>query len=337
VFLSLIGRGGFGKVHQVMKKDTKQIFALKSLSKKHLIDTNNVENTLAECDILRKIAHPFIVRLHSAFQTERKLYLVMDFVNGGHILFHLHREAIFSEAQARFFLAEVVLSIEHLHSRDIIHRDLKPENVLLDAEGHVVLTDFGFAKENVKAGDSAGSFCGTFEYMAPEVIAKNRYGKPADCWAIGILLYDMLRGHPPFQHDNDRQLFKKIMNDKLKLPNYWSPETCGLLRGLLQRDVNKRLTIPKIKAHSFFRKIDWEKMLRKEIAPPILPSLPKGIHDVSNFDVALTGEQNIDSETPITPLSGEFQAMFQGFSYSRSPALPLFPRSSPAVIPVGPI
>jgi len=316
--LCVVGKGGFGKVHQVVKKDTSQIFAMKILKKRHLINTGSVENTMAEKDILRKVHHPFIVRLVYAFQTANKLHLVMDFVNGGHLLFHLHREAMFSESQARFYIAEVISAIAHLHTLNIIHRDLKPENVLLDSEGHVRLTDFGFAKDNVMDLDSCSSFCGTLEYMAPEVVKKNRYGKPADWWSVGVLLYDMLTGNPPFRHRHDNVLYKKILTDKLKMPKYISSECQSLIRGLLQRDIKKRFKVDAIKRHAFFRSINWQKLAGKEIPPPFLPMTPKGTMDTSNFDAELT-KLKLTSESPASPpLSNSQQRQFLGFSFVSS-------------------
>jgi len=277
-----------------------------------------VDNTMAEKDILRKVRHPFIVRLHYAFQSDSKLHLVMDFVNGGHLLYHMHKEALFSETQARFYIAQVILALEHLHSLNIIHRDLKPENCLLDSAGHCVLTDFGFAKENVSDPDSCSSFCGTLEYMAPEVVKKGKYGKAADLWSAGILLYDMLVGNPPFQSKNDTTLYKKILNDKLRMPNYLTRECQSLIRGLLHRDIKRRLNVQQIKAHPFFKGMNWSKMLKKEIRPPIIPITKNGQYDTGNFDAKLVNAK-ITESVPNTPLSSSQQLQFKGFSYVRSP------------------
>jgi len=317
--LAKVGKGGFGSVHQVVFKETNEVLAMKSLKKKHLIETNSVDNTMAEKDILRKIRHPFVVRLHYAFQSDSKLHLVMDYVNGGHLLHHMHREAMFSESQARFYIAQVILALEHLHSLDIIHRDLKPENCLLDRAGHCVLTDFGFAKENVSSPDSCSSFCGTLEYMAPEVVKKNKYGKAADWWSAGILLYDMLVGHPPFQHKNDNTLYKKILSDKLRMPNFLTRECQSLIRGLIHREIKCRLTVKQIKAHPFFKGLDWNKMLDKKIRPPIIPITKKGIYDTTNFDPKLVLSKSTES-VPNSPLSSSQQLQFSGFSFVRTPS-----------------
>eukprot|EP01111_Echinosteliopsis_oligospora_P006567 TRINITY_DN2077_c0_g1_i1.p1 TRINITY_DN2077_c0_g1~~TRINITY_DN2077_c0_g1_i1.p1 ORF type:complete len:435 (+),score=104.41 TRINITY_DN2077_c0_g1_i1:159-1463(+) len=316
--LAQVGKGGFGRVHQVVYNKTNEVFAMKTLRKRHLIKTNSVDNTMAEKDILRKVRHPFIVKLHYAFQTDHKLHIVMDFVNGGHLLHHLHREGIFSEHQAKFYLAEVILALEHLHKLNIIHRDLKPENCLLDSSGHCVLTDFGFAKENVKSLDCS-SFCGTLEYMAPEVVKKNKYGKSADWWSVGILLYDMLVGHPPFQSKNDHALFKKILNEPLKMPNHITLSCQSLIRGLLQRDLKKRLKLVEIKNHSFFKGMNWVKMLNKEIKPPIVPVTKDGLYDLSHFDV-----DNVTPVPDLSPgtspcLSSSQQLQFKGFTYVKTP------------------
>jgi serine/threonine protein kinase len=243
----------------------------------------------------------------------------MDFINGGHLLHHMHKESIFTEGQAKFYLAEVILALEHLHSLDIIHRDLKPENVLLDSTGHCLLTDFGFAKENVLTPESCTSFCGTLEYMAPEVVKKSKYGKPADFWSVGILLYDMLVGHPPFQNKNDHVLIGKILNGKLRLPNYISKDCVSLLKGLLHRDLKRRFTLKEIKEHPFFKGQNWQKMLKKEIRPPIVPITKKGILDTSNFDQKLVHQKLTDSAPDNSPLSHSQQLQFQGFSYVKTP------------------
>jgi len=204
-----------------------------------LIKTNNVNYSRTERDILRKVRHPNIVSLNYAFQTQGKVYLVMDLLLGGQLFFHMTRERMFSEEQVRFYAAEIALALEHLHSLGIIHRDLKPENILLDSQGHVNLTDFGLAKEDMGANDKTGTFCGTIEYMAPEMISGQGYGKEADWWSLGILIYDMLIGNPPFKHKNRKVLQDKIMKDKIKMPDYLTGEAITLIKGLLERNVKK--------------------------------------------------------------------------------------------------
>mmetsp|Transcript_13646 Transcript_13646/g.17181 ORF Transcript_13646/g.17181 Transcript_13646/m.17181 type:complete len:302 (-) Transcript_13646:508-1413(-) len=191
--LRLVGKGAYGKVHQVRKKDTGKIFAMKVMRKEMLIQTNNVSYTMTERNILRNIRHPFIAQLYYAFQTKGKVYLVMEFLNGGQMLYHMRQQAMLSEEHVRIYAAEIVLAIEYLHSLDIVHRDIKPENVLLSSDGHLRLADFGLAKVNV-TDDSAKTFCGTIEYMAPEIIKGSGHGKGVDWWSLGILICDALTG-----------------------------------------------------------------------------------------------------------------------------------------------
>ncbi|KAF2073783.1 hypothetical protein CYY_004917 [Polysphondylium violaceum] len=320
----MVGKGGFGKVHQVIHNSTKKVYALKTIKKNHIIRKKSVSNTLAEKDILKKIDHPFIVKLHYAFQSEKKLYLVMDFVNGGQLFFHLQREAIFSEAQVRFYIAELVLALEHLHEANIVHRDLKPENILLDSQGHCILTDFGLAKEEV-IDDSHNSFCGTLEYQAPEMIQGKSYGKAVDWWSVGILMYDMLIGKPPFECKNRATMQEKIANEKPKFPQFVSSSARSLINSLLHKDPKQRLGSKNgakdIKSHTFFKSLQWRKLEQKEIPPPFVPTT-KGVEDISNFDLLSLKECLRDSVHGSSPnLSASQQKYFDGFSYVRSPLI----------------
>ncbi|GAM27769.1 hypothetical protein SAMD00019534_109450, partial [Acytostelium subglobosum LB1] len=316
----LVGRGGFGKVHQVIKNDDNMVYALKTIRKDHIIRTNSVMNTLSEKDILKRVKHPFIVKLHYAFQDEKRLYLVMDFVNGGQLFYHLLRESMFSEDQMKFYAAELILAIEHLHGLNIIHRDLKPENILLDSEGHIVLTDFGLAKEEVRDEFSAGSFCGTLDYMAPEMLQRKAYGKAVDWWALGVLLYDMIVGKLPFCSQPNHPLQDRIINEKVKFPKFVSPHARSFLTALLTKDPKKRLgTVggaQKIKQHAFFKNIQWRKLEARQCAVPLVPKTT-GISDISNFDVEHLAKYAQDDAKLSTSaqLSTSQQAFFQGFSY----------------------
>jgi len=321
--LKLIGQGGYGKVYQVQKKDTEHVYAMKVLRKKHLITTGAVEGTMLEREVLRSVRHPFIVSLHYAFQTEAKVYLVMDYMNGGQLFYHLKEEAMFSEDLVRFYIVEIVLALEHLHQQNIIHRDLKPENILLHSDGHMSLTDFGLAKA-IEEGQSARTFCGTLEYMAPEMLKGLPYDKSADWWSVGILMYDMLTGNPPWTSPNNGALQKKILTQKLRLPSYLSSEASSLIRQFLNKDAKKRLGSSKngirdIKAHPFFKSVPWRKMLNKEIDTPFRPRIEKGIFDVSNFDEKYTKAPPTDSPAnSIDCISASQTELFAGFSYVRS-------------------
>jgi p70 ribosomal S6 kinase len=207
-----------------------------------------VENILAERNILKKIAnHPFIVTMHASFQTKEKLFIIMDLCSGGELFLKLGREGIFRERTAAFYLAEITLALEHLHSINVLHRDLKPENILLGSDGHCRLTDFGLAKDFTGSGaddnERARTLCGTCEYMAPEMVARKWYGKSADYWSLGCIAYEMLSGQPPFSSNKggSKELFRKIMNERVRMPDGASAAACKLLKGLLNRDAGNRL------------------------------------------------------------------------------------------------
>lgn len=219
--MRVVGQGAFGKVFQVRKRDTQEIFAMKVMRKDRILERSHGEYVRAERDALTAVVHPYIVTLRYSFQTSQKLYLVLDFINGGHLFFQLYRAGTFSEQLAKLYTAELVLAVAYLHSQGFVHRDLKPENVLLDSEGHVKITDFGLAKGNLSdaEGQRTNSFIGTMEYMAPEIIAGKGHGKAVDWWSVGILLYEMLCGMPPFRSKTRPSLQKLILSGKVKFPS----------------------------------------------------------------------------------------------------------------------
>lgn len=287
--LKVIGMGAFGKVLQVRNKTSKQILAMKVMSKRLLHrKMSYVENIHAERNILTRIRHPFVVMMHASFQTRNKLFIIMDFLAGGELFLRLGREGIFLEKQAGFYLAEIILALEFLHSRGVLHRDLKPENILLGEDGHVCLTDFGLAKDFSDTGgfqneedEARGStICGTQEYMAPEMVARKGYGRAADYWSLGCIAYEMLNGLPPFRSKlGAKDLFRKIMSEKVKMPDGATAAACKLLKGLLHRTPHSRLGAARstmfevggpagLKKVDFFKHIDWEKLERKEVEPP---------------------------------------------------------------------
>jgi len=316
--LKHIGQGAYGKVYQVQANDTHKVYAMKVLKKHHLLKTNSVSNTMAERDILQKIRHPFIVQLHWTFQTQARVGFVMEYVSGGQLFFHLRKEAILSENVARFYVAELVLALEHLHANQVIHRDLKPENILISSTGHVILTDFGLAKEQVEADDAgASTFCGTIEYMAPEMIKGEKYGKSADFWSTGILLFDMLNGNPPYRNKNKKKLQDEICTKKINMPSYWHKDTHSIIKGLTTKNAYERLKLGEIKTHPFFKTIHWQKLLDRQIPPPFVPSTPRGDFDVSNFDEIYT-KTNVSNWSTGPTLSNSQEDQFKGFSFSRS-------------------
>ncbi|PKI63165.1 hypothetical protein CRG98_016350 [Punica granatum] len=287
---------------------------MKVMRKDTIIKKNHVDYMRAERDILAKVVHPFIVPLRFSFQTKSKLYLILDFINGGHLFFHLYRQGIFSEDQARFYTAEIISAVSHLHKCGIVHRDLKPENILMDADGHVMLTDFGLAKE-IDGSSRSNSMCGTTEYMAPEILLSKGHNKDADWWSVGILLYEMLNGQPPFTHTNRQKLQQRIINEKVKLPPRLTSEAHSLLKGLLQKEPSKRMGSgpsggDEIKGHKWFRSINWKKLEAREMQPKFKPDV-SGRDCIANFDRCWTTMPPDDSPAP-TPTAGEH---FQGFTY----------------------
>lgn len=321
--LRVVGQGAFGKVFLVRKKvncfdddngDGDGVFAMKVMRKDTIIKKNHVDYMKAERDILTKVLHPFIVQLRYSFQTKSKLYLVLDFINGGHLFFQLYRQGIFREDQARLYSAEIVSAVSHLHNNGIVHRDLKPENILMDADGHVMLTDFGLSKEIDELGRS-NSLCGTVEYMAPEILLGKGHNKNADWWSVGILLYEMLTGKAPFTHTNRKKLQEKIIKEKVKLPPFLTSEAHSLLKGLLQKDPSTRLGSgpngdDQIKSHKWFRPINWKKLEARELEPKFKPDV-SGKDCTANFDQCWTAMPADDSPAP-TPTAGDH---FQGYTY----------------------
>ncbi|XP_027351515.1 serine/threonine-protein kinase AtPK2/AtPK19-like [Abrus precatorius] len=326
--LKVVGQGAFAKVYQVRKKGTSEIYAMKVMRKDKIMEKNHAEYMKAERDIMTKIEHPFVVKLRYSFQTKYRLYLVLDFVNGGHLFFQLYHQGLFREDLARVYTAEIVSAVSHLHSNGIMHRDLKPENILLDADGHVMLTDFGLAKQ-FEDSTRSNSMCGTLEYMAPEIILGKGHDKAADWWSVGVLLFEMLTGKPPFCVGSRDRIQQKIVKDKIKLPAFLSSEAHSLLKGLLQKEATKRLGcgargIEEIKGHKWFKPINWKRLEAREIQPSFRPEVA-GKHCVANFEKRWTDMPVVDSPAA-SPNGGN---PFKDFSYVR-PAASFLQSHSPA-------
>lgn len=312
-FLKLIGRGTFGRVFQVRKKDTKRIYAMKVLSKKEIVAKKEVAHTIGERKILqRSLESPFLVGLKFSFQTDTDLYLVTDFKSGGELFWHLQRETRFSEERARFYIAELVLALEHLHRFDIVYRDLKPENILLDANGHVALCDFGLSKADLRADQLTTTFCGTTEYLAPEILLSEQgYSKIVDFWSLGVLLFEMCCGWSPFYAEDTQQMYKNICFGKIRFPKgVIGDDGKQFVKGLLNRNPNHRLgahrDASELKEHPFFKMIDWKALALKQVTPPFKPSVESD-ESTSNFDPEFTSadirevafaELAIDEEDP---------------------------------------
>uniref|UniRef100_A0A6Q2X1R6 Ribosomal protein S6 kinase n=2 Tax=Esox lucius TaxID=8010 RepID=A0A6Q2X1R6_ESOLU len=317
--LKVLGQGSYGKVFLVRKikgSDRGQLYAMKVLKKATLKVRDRVRSKM-ERDILAEVNHPFIVKLHYAFQTEGKLYLILDFLRGGDLFTRLSKEVMFTEEDVKFYLAELALALDHLHSLGIIYRDLKPENILLDEEGHIKITDFGLSKEAIDHDKRAYSFCGTIEYMAPEVVNRRGHTQSADWWSFGVLMFEMLTGSLPFQGKDRKETMALILKAKLGMPQFLSPEVQSLIRALFKRNPTNRLGagpdgVEEIKRHHFFANIDWNKLYRREIKPPFKPAVGRP-EDTFHFDPEFTSRTPTDS--PGIPPSANTHQLFRGFSF----------------------
>ncbi|SMR48274.1 unnamed protein product [Zymoseptoria tritici ST99CH_1A5] len=337
--LKLIGKGTFGQVFQVRKKDTKRIYAMKVLSKKVIVQKKEIQHTIGERNILVRTAttdSPFIVGLKFSFQTAADLYLVTDYMSGGELFWHLQKEGRFVEERAKFYIAELILALRHLHQHDIVYRDLKPENILLDANGHIALCDFGLSKANLAKNDTTNTFCGTTEYLAPEVLLDEQgYTKMVDFWSLGVLVFEMCCGWSPFYAEDTQQMYKNIAFGKVRFPrDALSADGRSFVKGLLNRNPSHRLgakgDAEELMAQPFFNDIDWDALSKKLCSPPFKPKL-KGELDTSNFDPEFTNALNAGGEsnslnaraaalasginTDSTPLSPTMQNQFKGFTF----------------------
>uniref|UniRef100_A0A915NTB0 non-specific serine/threonine protein kinase n=1 Tax=Meloidogyne floridensis TaxID=298350 RepID=A0A915NTB0_9BILA len=298
-FLKVLGKGTFGKVILCREKRTSRLYAIKILKKEVIIQKDEVAHTLTENRVLQRCKHPFLTELTYSFQTSDRLCFVMEFAIGGDLYYHLNRQVGkykegFSESRTRFYGAEIVLALGYLHDNNIVYRDLKLENLLLDRDGHIKIADFGLCKEDISFSGRTRTFCGTPEYLAPEVLEENDYGRSVDWWGVGVVMYEMMCGRLPFYSKEHEKLFEMILQCSLRFPSRLSPEAKVLLSGLLVKDPNKRLgggpdDYREIQATAFFKPIDWEKLYRKEIEPPFKPQLSSE-SDTSYFDSEFTRE-----------------------------------------------
>ena len=304
-----LGTGSFGRVRLCKLKGSSDYYAIKCLKKREIIKMKQVQHIIAEKNILMEVSHPFIVNLLCSFQDEKKLYLVLEFVLGGEMFTHLRRAGRFPNDVAKFYHAELVLAFEYLQSKDIIYRDLKPENLLLDYKGHVKITDFGFAK---KVPERTFTLCGTPDYLAPEVIQSKGHGKAVDWWTMGILLYEFIAGYPPFYDDTPFRIYEKILEGKIKFPNWFDSRAKDLVKGLLMTDHTKRLGtlrngVAEIKGHPYFHGANWEKLYNRHYPAPI-PVKAKNPGDTSNFEKY--AESVEDKSAPLTPQQQDEFKMF---------------------------
>lgn len=317
--LKVLGKGTFGKVMLGREKSTDCVYAIKLLRKDVILAKDEVEHTLTENRVLQSAKHPFLTELKFSFQTEDRLIFVMEYVNGGELFFHLSRDKVFSETRSRFYGAEITLALKYLHEKKIVYRDLKLENLLLDSDGHIKITDFGLCKQDVSHADTTKTFCGTPEYLAPEVLEDSDYGHAVDWWGFGVVLYEMLCGRLPFYNREHDVLFELILSEPVRFPTRLSENSKSILNGLLEKVPEQRLggssrDAEDVMAHAFFELINWDSILHKQIAPPFKPSI-SGKEDVSNFDKEFTQEDPKLSPTEGGTFGNEAQTKFPEFSY----------------------
>lgn len=294
--LKVLGKGTFGKVLLVRQKSTSQVFAMKVLRKDVVLAKGELAHTLTENNVLAKCSHPFLTSLKYSFQTPDHLCFVMEYVNGGELFMHLRKSKIFSEERVCFYGAEIALAITYMHENGIVYRDLKLENILLDSEGHIKITDFGLSKEEMAFGATTTTFCGTPEYLAPEVLEDSEYGRAVDWWGLGVIMYEMMSGKLPFSAppgDWDR-LFQAVLTQEIVYPATMSPAAKDLLSKLLVRDPRGRLggglrDGRDVLEHPFFTSIDLARLRHRELPAPFVPAVASET-DTSNFDPYFTRE-----------------------------------------------
>jgi serum/glucocorticoid-regulated kinase 2 len=296
----MIGKGAFGKVYLVQNRNTQKVYAMKCIRKDVVIDQDFFESLKLEKDILYNVEHPFIVSMDFVFQNDFRIYFLMNFIKGGELFRHLTRVKRFNEEQAQFLIAQVALALGHLHKKNILYRDLKPENVLFNEDGYLLLADFGLAKMTKGKKDQSNSFCGTPEYLSPEMIIGSGHDNTVDWWTLGVLLYELLVGITPFFHRNNHRMQFLIQEcpvtfpDKARIGFEVSPVAKDLIRRLLDKDKTKRLgakdDMTEVLAHPFFQGLDIEKLIKKELVPPYKPEVGD---DFKYFDKKLTDLENI--------------------------------------------
>lgn len=310
--LHVLGRGAFGKVMLVRHRTTQKLYAIKSIQKRKLLDAMKSHTVIAERNILMKAHHPFIVQLFFAFQNPSKFYLGLEYVPGGELFYHLQNRKFFPIEEVRLYSAEIALALSYLHSIGIIYRDLKPENVMLDSSGHIKLTDFGLSTEIFELDGGDDNFCGTSRYLSPEMIYKLKYTHKIDWWSLGVMMFEMICGKPPFDSQNRTKLYELITQSNPVFPETFPKDAKDLVSKLLTKNPNNRPDFNGIKDHVFFKGIDWDKVYNREYQPSFVPK-----QTTPNCDSCFLQESPADSI--VTATSAQFPDFsFQGQSLNDS-------------------
>ena len=320
--IAVLGRGHFGKVLLGEHRQTSRIYAIKALKKADIFARDEVESLMCEKRILEtctNYGHPFLIHLYACFQTKLHVCFVMEYACGGDLMMHIHAD-VFSEERTLFYTGCVVLGLQFLHENEIVYRDLKLDNLLLDKDGFLKIADFGLCKEGMGPEDRTSTFCGTPEFLAPEVLTDTSYTRAVDWWGLGVLIFEMMVGESPFPGDNEDEVFDSIVNEEVRYPRFLSAEAIGIMRRLLRKSPERRLGASQrdawdVRRHNFFRNMDWDGLLQRKVQPPFKPTV-KSSYDVSNFDPEFTRDrpvltpsrENYDSRPP--------DAIFKGFDFS---------------------
>ncbi|XP_029006401.1 protein kinase C delta type-like isoform X1 [Betta splendens] len=316
VFHKVLGKGSFGKVLLAELKGQGQFFAVKVLKKDVVLMDDDVECTMVEKRVLSLAwENPFLTHLYSTFQSKEHLFFVMEYLNGGDLMFHIQDKGRFDLNRAIFYSAEIIVGLQFLHSKGIIYRDLKLDNVMLDKDGHIKIADFGMCKENVFGDNKGSTFCGTPDYIAPEILLGQKYTFSVDWWSFGVLVYEMLIGQSPFQGDDEDELFESIRTDVPHYPRWITKESKTLLEQLFERDPTRRLgVVGNIRTQAFFKTVNWPALEKREVEPPFKPKV-KSASDCSNFDREFLNEKPRLSHADKNLIDSMDQSAFAGFSF----------------------
>ncbi|XP_068163482.1 protein kinase C theta type [Antennarius striatus] len=316
VLHKMLGKGSFGKVFLAELKKRGQFFAVKALKKDVVLMDDDVECTMVERRVLSLAwENPFLTHLYCTFQTKENLFFVMEYLNGGDLMFHIQNCHKFDLQRATFYAAEIICGLQFLHSKGIIYRDLKLDNVLLDSEGHIKIADFGMCKENMQEDSRTTTFCGTPDYIAPEILLGQKYNSSVDWWSFGVLLYEMLIGQSPFHGRDEEELFQSIRTDNPVYPRMLNKDSKDILVKLFVREPEERLGVKgNIRGHNFFSNTDWNALEQRQVEPPFRPTLTSP-SDCSNFDKEFINEKPRLSCADRTLINSVDQTMFKNFSF----------------------